>query len=95
MKLIHKDPLPACDICKAATAFCDAPAKPRGTWAYMCLPCHKIHAATSADRVGFMFCSEPRDCTIRQEKIALAVEDGDMDLAISLTWNDGDLLDYI
>lgn len=94
MKLIHKDPLPACDICKA-TARYDAPTIGRGAWAYMCTRCYEVHGSAGAAKVGYEFTSVPTDCTIRQEKIALAVEDGDMDLAISLTWNDGDLLDYL
>ena len=92
MKLIHKTPIPACDICKA-TARYDAPTIGRGAWAYMCTKCYEVHASAGAANVGYEFTSVPTDCTIRAEKIALAIEDGNMELLAELV-GDGDINEY-
>jgi hypothetical protein len=93
MKTIVKNPLPTCDICRG-TAKYDAPTIGRGAWAYMCQPCYDANAHLSAPKVGFQFITEATPETDRAEEIALAIENGDIDLAVSLA-GDGDLLDYL
>ena len=92
MKTIVKNPLPTCDICRG-TAKYDAPTV-HGPWANMCQPCYDANAHLRAPQVGFQFTTEATPETDRAEEIALAIENGDIDLAVSLA-GDGDLLDYL
>lgn len=93
MKTIVKTTLPTCDICRG-TAKYDAPTMGRGAWAYMCVKCYEVHGSAGAAGVGFEFTTEATPETDRAEQIALAIENGDIDLAVSLA-GDGDLLDYL
>ena len=60
----------------------------------MCRNCYNHNASANASAVGFEFTSEPTDCTVLSEKIALAIEDGDFELAQALV-GDGDISEYL
>lgn len=92
MKTIVKTTLPTCDICRG-TAKYDAPTIHR-MWANMCQTCYDQNASAAAATMGFEFTTEATPETDRAEEIALAIENGDIDLAVSLA-GDGDLLDYL
>lgn len=92
MKTIVKTKTPACDICRG-TAKYDAPTV-HGPWANMCQPCFDANASAAASTMGFEFTTEATPETDRQEQIALAIENGDIDLAISIA-GDGDVSEYL
>lgn len=93
MKTIVKTTLPTCDICRGDNANHNTPTI-HGPWANMCDICFPHNVCPRRGEAGYLYITAPTPETDRQEQIALAILDGDIDLAVSLA-GDGDLLDYI
>ena len=85
MKKIHRDTLPACDICKSPAKY-DAPTV-LGSWANMCEECFPAMAANYAPSTGYVFTTEPEKAMTDDElaqELRDAVWSGDFDLADEL-----------
>ena len=93
MKTIVKTNLPTCDLCGAEEANHNSPTV-YGPWANMCEACFPDNVCPRRGEAGYLYITTPTPETDRQEQIALAIENGDMDLVAELV-GDGDLLEYL
>ena len=86
MKQVERAEFPLCDICRGATAMCDAPSI-YGHWGYMCPDCFATHAGPNADALGFEFVL-PGAKTRSEDSLAKEIRDavyaGDFSLAEDL-----------
>ena len=96
MKKVERAEFPLCDMCKSATAMCDAPTI-SGAWGYLCPDCLSIFGGPNAEAVGFEFVlpgEKRRSEDTLAKEISDAIYAGDFDLVEELV-GDGDLAEFL
>ena len=92
LKTVVKTELPPCVFCSNTAAY-DAPTS-QGPWGYLCERCFAENACSKRIGASYRLTTVNTPEIDLETRIALAVEEGDFDLAETLV-GDGDLLDYL